>query len=374
MTASTDILKSPITFEGMKGVGNVTLDFMPNQRVYTLIGTNGIGKTKCLESLFQVLFYSSEAILEYFKKSGTILNFINFVKTNQFDIRDALSRYPANDFIKHQLPFVFLGSQNRGRIAEKQDTHNALLIGSFEERQKIYFNFLLTSMRQNFSSMNMDTDISSWFLMRAQSSNPYQQAKDNRKVEIDTVLQLLNKIDATISPDFMEISGDGRIFLEINGGKRALHELSSGYASILKIIQAIVAGYAFFTNEIQLQNVRGIVLVDEIESHLHTKWQSEIIPLLKEIFPNTTFYITTHSSIVLTQLSEGEAYRLIRNEEGVVMTEIIKRPDKAVFVDVLKDAFGLDVNALKQNRMSAESQKEAKARLLKFLSPEGDQL
>lgn len=373
MQVSTDILKSPITFEGMKGVGNVVLDFIPNQRVYTLIGINGIGKTKCLESLFQVLFYSSEPIFNCFKKSAKTPEFINFQKTNQSTTNQNLSKSPANDFIKHSLPFVFLGSQNRGGIVEKQNTHNALLIGSFEERQKTYFNFLLASMLQNFSSMNMEFDISSWFLIRAQSSNPYQKNKDNRKVEIDTVLQLLNKVDVTISANFMEISGDGHVFLEINGEKRALHELSSGYASILKIIQSIVAGYAFFTNEIQLQNVRGIVLIDEIESHLHTKWQSEIIPLLKKIFPNTTFYITTHSSVVLTQLSEGEAYRLIRNENGVVVTEIIKRPDKAIFVDVLKDAFGLDVNALKRERMSAESQKDAKARLLKFLSPEGDQ-
>ncbi|MDQ7074851.1 MAG: hypothetical protein Q9O24_06770 [Gammaproteobacteria bacterium] len=49
------MLGAKIRFEAVKGVGDVELDFQPEQRVYTLIGSNGIGKTKTLESLFQTL-------------------------------------------------------------------------------------------------------------------------------------------------------------------------------------------------------------------------------------------------------------------------------------------------------------------------------
>ena len=117
----------------------------------------------------------------------------------------------------------------------------------------------------------------------------------------------------------------------------------------------------------KLQDVKGIVLIDEIESHLHISWQSKIIPLLKSLFPNTTFYITTHSSIVLTQLDQGEAYQLKRDEDGVVRSKEIRSPGKAAFIDVLKDAFGLDLNKMKRERMSPENQKEAKQQLLDLL-------
>ncbi|WLI78241.1 AAA family ATPase [Kosakonia sp. H02] len=88
----------------------------------------------------------------------------------------------------------------------------------------------------------------------------------------------------------------------------------------LKLVQAIVSGYSYFTNETNIQKVKGIVFIDEIESHLHLSWQANIIPLLKKLFPNTTFYITTHSSIVLAQLKEGEAYNLYRDSDGIVKT------------------------------------------------------
>lgn len=113
------------------------------------------------------------------------------------------------------------------------------------------------------------------------------------------------------------------MFIKIENQKRELSELSSGFTSILKILQSIISNYSYFTNETDLRNVRGFVLIDEIESHLHHQWQVKIVPLLKELFPNTTFYITTHSSLIISQLNHGEAYRLQRKEDGIVYGEIM---------------------------------------------------
>ncbi|WP_261863394.1 AAA family ATPase [Psychrobacter sp. JCM 18900] len=147
-----------------------------------------------------------------------------------------------------------------------------------------------------------------------------------------------------------------------------MSELSSGFASILKIMQSIIAGYSYFTNETNIARVKGVVFIDEIESHLHTKWQATIIPTLKRLFPNTTFYITTHSAIVLSQLQHGEAYELYRNkEDGVVKTELIAHPNNVAFVDLLKDAFDIDINKLKLARDNAPQQTEAKQALLSLL-------
>ena len=54
-----------------------------------------------------------------------------------------------------------------------------------------------------------------------------------------------------------------------------------------------------------------------------------IVPLLKELFPKTIFFITTHSPIVISQLKTGEAYRLKRcKNDGVVYAELIDYPAK----------------------------------------------
>lgn len=137
----------------------------------------------------------------------------------------------------------------------------------------------------------MDVDIEEWIIQRAQSANPYQAKEDNRKIEIDTLLFLLHQIDERIDPEFLEISGGNRVFIRIENQKRELSELSSGFTSILKIIQSIIAGYSYFTNEQQIARVHGVVLIDEIESHLHNEWQVKIVPLLKKLFPNTTFLL-----------------------------------------------------------------------------------
>lgn len=367
------MLDTSITFEGVKGVGTIALDLQPDKQVYTLIGANGVGKTKTLEALFQILFFTKDDINKlrniattadkWVFKSMTSPSLSVATPSEATLLTNLWLQHKVN---RHSIPTVFLASQNRGFIEHKNTAAKPL--GSLEQRRDTYVKRVINTMSSNFSSLNMDVGIEEWFITLAQSSNRYQSQADNREVELTTVLKLLHAIDKRIDATFIEVSGDGRVSLKIDGQKRELSHLSTGFASILKMIQAIVSGYGYFTNETQLQNVRGIVLIDEIESHLHLSWQAHIIPLLKRLFPNTTFYITTHSSIVLSQLEEGEAYRLERNDDGVVRTHLIQSPDKAAMVDVLKDAFGIDFNQMKRDRMSAEKQQDAKKRLLSLIN------
>ena len=217
----------------------------------------------------------------------------------------------------------------------------------------------------------MADDVRGWFVSRAQSVNPYQKDADNRKVEIDTALQILNAIDGRIDPNELQVDGSGRVELRIDGEYRELQQLSSGFASLIKLTQAIVSGYACFTNESNLRHVAGVVLIDEIESHLHAEWQSKIIPILKAALPNTTFYIATHSPIVLSQLADGEAYRLARDDDGVVRSSKISSPNKRIFADVLESAFDVDLNALKRQGMESDDQSVAKKKLLDLIKKEG---
>lgn len=344
------MLTYPIKIEGLKGVGSVELNLQENQRVYTLIGANGVGKTKTLEALFQVLLSMNEA----FANPGWRIN-LCFRETQHIP--------------RHQLPIVFLASQNRGFI--QHDNKPAKAIGTLEQRRNAYFQRLIQGMNNNFTSLNMDTGIEEWFVTLAQSANPYQKQEDNRDIEIRVVLELLNKIDSRIDPKYMQISGDGRVALKIDGQPRELSHLSTGFASILKMLQAIVSGYGYFTNETRLQQVKGIVLIDEIESHLHLSWQAKIIPLLKQLFPNTTFYITTHSSIVLSQLKAGEAYRLQRDTDGVVRTQAITSPHTTSLIDVLQEAFDIDLNRLKLDSLVPADQQQAKQQLLNLINGQG---
>lgn len=371
------MLGKKLEFSGLTGVGHVQLDLEPDQHIYTFIGENGVGKTKTLEALFQVAFFSHKAVAE--SPIGYRKNILRFQEL----LRDSISAisidtkeesyYPASHWHKtffpsmsHNLPAIFLGAQARG-VIKGNGSSNSQSLGIFKQRREHYISEIIRKMETDFSSLNMGTSIEEWFITLARSSNPYQKKEDNRDVEIKTVIRLLSEIDNRIDPEFMEISGDDRVSLKIENQKRELSQLSSGFASILKLIQAIVSGYGYFTNETNLQNVKGIVFIDEIESHLHLTWQANIIPLLKTLFPNTTFYITTHSSIVLSQLKEGEAYKLYRDESGIVKSRKIEAPNKAALVDIMKDVFKVDLNQMKLENSHVNEQQEAKNNLLQLL-------
>lgn len=379
------LLSGKIRFEQMKGVGTMELDFLPEQRVYTLIGENGVGKTKFLESWFSVLLLSNHSIIRQ-PHSYIQTKYLPFKKFSKNDFALDINEYgegysTANNnhnitLLLHNFPIVYLSAQHRGELQSKPsyERNRITELGNKLERREKYISYLLECFNGNperIRNLNMDVDIEEWIVQRAQSANPYQTEEDNREIELKTLLKLLHQVDERIDSEYLRTSGSNKVFIQVENQKRELSELSSGFSSILKILQSIIAGYSYFTNEIQIANVRGVVLIDEIESHLHNQWQVKIIPLLKKLFPNTTFFITTHSSLVISQLQHGEAYRLERNkEDGVVYGKVIEYPSNVSFIDLLNDAFDVNLNQLKRQSLEEDNQQLAKKALLELVQKE----
>ncbi|CAM3659291.1 hypothetical protein GCM10016272_27560 [Psychrobacter glaciei] len=359
------MLGNDIQIKQLVGVGDVHLSFQPKQSVYCLIGENGIGKTRCLEALF-ALYFTTNEILHPSTMSDELFTFDNIIANGR--TFNNVSNENLKGFESHGMAVVMIGALNRGTIKYHEGNFEKSIL-SYGPRLSNYLSTNLSALNsKEMQSLGMGELLNQWIIQRAQSANPYQAVEDNREVEITTLLNLLNKVDERIDSKFLEISGSNRVFIKVAEQKTELSELSSGFASILKIMQSIIAGYSYFTNETNIAHVKGVVFIDEIESHLHTKWQATIIPTLKRLFPNTTFYITTHSAIVLSQLQHGEAYELYRDkEDGVVKTELIEHPNNAAFVDLLKDAFDIDINKLKLARDNASQQKNAKKILTELL-------
>ncbi len=67
----------------------------------------------------------------------------------------------------------------------------------------------------------------------------------------------------------------------------------------------------------------GIVLIDEIELHMHPSWQRKILSTLKNAFPNVQFIVTTHSPIILSEVNED--YRLFFMEQESDSIEVKKQ-------------------------------------------------
>ena len=66
------------------------------------------------------------------------------------------------------------------------------------------------------------------------------------------------------------------------------------------------------------ENQPAILLIDEIENHLHPTWQRRVIPALRDHFPGLQIFATTHSPFVVAGLRAGQVHLLDRDEDGVV--------------------------------------------------------
>ncbi|MBE8127385.1 N-6 DNA methylase [Photobacterium damselae] len=137
----------------------------------------------------------------------------------------------------------------------------------------------------------------------------------------------------------------------------ALEQLSEGYRNMVALtIDLVRRAYLLNPTSEHPLDVIGVVLIDEIELHLHPRWQQTVLEDITKLFPNIQFIVTTHSPQVLTTV-KGECIRVVsssfRSAESVdspyggensrVMKQILhvnSRPDTEVS-EKLKEYFDL---------------------------------
>ncbi len=84
-----------------------------------------------------------------------------------------------------------------------------------------------------------------------------------------------------------------------------LFQLSTGEVLLLNFFLSVLRDFDLSGGAFEnLNDIRGIVIIDEIDAHLHTRYQKEILPELLACFPNVQFILTTHSPLFLIGMEE----------------------------------------------------------------------
>lgn len=141
--------------------------------------------------------------------------------------------------------------------------------------------------------------------------------------------------------------------LRKNGQEIFDNQLSGGEKAVLAIIGDLAKQFSYFSPDSSNPlEEHGVVLIDEIELHLHPQWQRTILSKLMEIFPNTQFIVTTHSPQVLGELKSENIILLKNTTEGIIS----KRIDDEVF--------GLTSNDILEAVMDTDDRTSSVARKL----------
>jgi hypothetical protein len=98
--------------------------------------------------------------------------------------------------------------------------------------------------------------------------------------------------------------------------------LSQGYQSTVAWIADLIGQmYIDLGEAIPLEDMEGMVLIDELDLHLHPTWQVRLVPVLKRVFPRMQFIVTTHSPMLLPALERHEVVMLRLDENGDVVAD-----------------------------------------------------
>jgi energy-coupling factor transporter ATP-binding protein EcfA2 len=200
--------------------------------------------------------------------------------------------------------------------------------------------------------------------------------------QLECIMHLVN------SPDFLpngmrleRISSEGVQFANEAGELLPVSLLSDGYRSILsmtfELIRQMVGSYSskqVFKN-IQsgemIIDLPGVVLIDEIDVHLHPSWQLRIGEWFLKYFPKIQFIVTTHSPLICRASEKGSIWHLKANNSEGDSPRISKLDyDRLVYGNIL-DAYGTELFGKSTVRSQKSDEKRIRLGRLNLLAAFG---
>lgn len=165
-------------------------------------------------------------------------------------------------------------------------------------------NALQSNILYEGSNTFRDLELKQWVV-----NMDYQRLKNSSEKNLLIYEQMVKAFDMLMNPlKFQYIDTEGAIIFRDEKEMKniALDMLSDGFKSVFFIAIDIIRRLSLaenFDNEVFYRK-EAIILIDEIDCHIHPKWQKKLLPSLRELFPNCQFIVTTHSPYILDGISE----------------------------------------------------------------------
>lgn len=301
------IFVSNIKIENVRHLRNIGITLSKKEAKHLIFtGKNGSGKTSALDALsnyLNILATSNELTevqlgLQPYKFSLENLQQLKCGVSVEFNEPAEIFRhcFEKGQFILAYYKADRIFNADIPKHVEKVNLKEKYSIN--EEPHKVFVKYLLdlkvteALTRSNGNTQKAES-INNWFI---------KFQKLLRRIFDDESLELIFEEDTFK----FYIKEKNREIFDFN-------TLSSGFAAVLDIVLDIIMRMEKATNKSFDFNIPGIVLIDEIETHLHLELQRNILELLTSVFPNIQFIVSTHSPFILNSLDNVVIYDLENN-------------------------------------------------------------
>ena len=150
----------------------------------------------------------------------------------------------------------------------------------------------------------------------------YRLKKPIMRSVVDMIATITSDITDGFPIEFLNIESDSRgLFPKVRtrNGDLPLDSLSQGTMSIIHCLAYLIIGYAeYYGFPEDLQSMSGILIIDEIDAHLHPAWQRRFIPALTRHFPRLQVFCSSHSPLMLAGLAAGQIQLLSGDSDGTI--------------------------------------------------------
>jgi len=302
-----------VDIHNFKAIEDLALDIADAPREDTsvaaatvFLGENASGKSTILEAITLTLL-GTDAI------QSLGLDAHDFVRRTDWDA-------PAEEAESADVAVYFSGADDPVRLHIDAKTR------SFTGNAQPSTIVLAYGPRRFFAEKGRQTPLSgqaeqvrTMFDPLAIIENPSRWLMDAPQDDFDAAVRALRQLlllpdEALVTRDAMNPSGGRKeIMFEVQGDIAPLNRMSEGYKTIVAMAVDVMREMLEFWPD--LEDAKGVVLVDELETHLHPRWKMRIMQRLRRAFPQVQFIATTHDPLCLRGLYDGEAQVMQRDRD-----------------------------------------------------------
>lgn len=292
-----------VKIQDFYSIKDVSIEGLSKSKEIYFVGENGDGKTLLLAGM--LLAFSGNFVLEKFKAEnvGAALDLLKHSESpNQTANDDFGTSYSQNT--KYALKNLFAYGGNRALCTS--DNHDASgFMSLFTDRcELVHPNKLLTGSL--FNAFDKQTE----FIRFVGDDAPRPSL-----VPLDFLQDFFHDLlDKKVRIDVRLYGGTT---YDEKGAKIKFEQLSDGFKNILIWVSDLIYRLQMDQPMVgDLSKFKGVVMLDEIELHLHPSWQNNLVQKLRKYFPLIQFIFTTHSPSIIQGASEDAIiYRVYRDAE-----------------------------------------------------------